>query len=60
MVNVDFLAMLIEAGRRETPAGAQGRGDPAGAQRRGGSPARPRKVKRLEWNSTAKSNAALI
>ena len=43
---------------RETPAGVRGRGDPAGAKRRGGSPARPRKAKRMERKSTDKFNTA--
>ncbi|MDP4171378.1 MAG: hypothetical protein Q8906_12270 [Bacillota bacterium] len=44
--------LLIGAEGAKTPAGVRGRGDPAGAQRRGGSPARPRKAKRLERKST--------
>ncbi|TDK63139.1 hypothetical protein E2K98_06710 [Bacillus salipaludis] len=43
---------LIGAEGAKTPAGVRGRGDPAGAKRRGGSPARPRKAKRLERKST--------
>lgn len=45
---------LIGAEGAKTPAGVRGRGDPAGAKRRGGSPARPRKAKRLERKSTDK------
>jgi hypothetical protein len=44
--------MLIGAEGAKTPAGVRGWGDPAGAKRRGGSPARPRKAKRLERKST--------
>jgi hypothetical protein len=44
--------LLIGAEGAKTPAGVRGRGDPAGAERRGGSPARPRKAKRLERQST--------
>jgi len=44
--------MLIGAEGAKTPAGVRGRGDPEGAKRRGGSPARPRKAKRLERKST--------
>ncbi|MGG1397272.1 hypothetical protein ABE288_05490 [Bacillus salipaludis] len=43
---------MIGAEGAKTPAGVRGRGDPAGAKRRGGSPARPRKAKRLERKST--------
>jgi hypothetical protein len=43
---------LIGAEGTKTPAGVRGRGDPAGAKRRGGSPARPRKAKCLERQST--------
>ncbi|WP_335380152.1 hypothetical protein [Neobacillus drentensis] len=43
---------MIGAEGTKTPAGVQGRGDPAGAKRRGGSPARPRKAKCLERQST--------
>ncbi|MBT2726520.1 hypothetical protein J7E63_06180 [Bacillus sp. ISL-75] len=45
---------MIGAEGAKTPAGVRGRGDPAGAKRRGGSPARPRKAKRLERKSTDK------
>ncbi|WP_335384017.1 hypothetical protein [Neobacillus drentensis] len=44
--------LLIGAEGAKTPAGVRGWGDPAGAKRRGGSPARPRKAKRLERKST--------
>ncbi|SMQ73034.1 hypothetical protein SAMN05444673_2339 [Bacillus sp. OV166] len=51
-VMVDLKTTLIGAEGAKTPAGVRGRGDPAGAKRRGGSPARPRKAKRLERKST--------
>jgi len=44
--------LLIGAEGTKTPAGVRGRGDPTGAKRRGGSPARPRKAKCLERQST--------
>ncbi|WP_257984451.1 hypothetical protein [Neobacillus cucumis] len=52
-VIVDFCNHVDWSGRRSTPAGVRGWGDPAGAKRRGGSPARPRKAKRLERKSTS-------
>jgi hypothetical protein len=45
-VIVDFIAKLIFAAGAKTPAG--------------GSPDRPRKAKRLERKSTAKSNRAYL
>ncbi|WP_335381433.1 hypothetical protein [Neobacillus drentensis] len=51
-LNVDFNHSVDWSGMRKTPAGVRGWGDPAGAKRRGGSPARPRKAKRLERKST--------
>ena len=57
-LNVDFTHSVDWSGMRETPAGVRGRGDPAGAKRRGGSPARPRKAKRMERKSTDKFNTA--
>jgi hypothetical protein len=44
--------LLIGAEGTKTPAGVRGRGDPARAKRWGGSPARPRKAKCLERQST--------
>ncbi|MEH7376419.1 hypothetical protein [Neobacillus drentensis] len=51
---------LIGAEGAKTPAGVRGRGDPAEAKRRGGSPARPRKAKRLERKSTDKVKILFI
>jgi hypothetical protein len=48
--------LLIGAEGAKTPAGVRGWGDPTGAKRRGGSPARPRKAKRLERKSTTMFN----
>ena len=50
------MLLLIGAEGAKTPAGVRGWGDPAGAKRRGGSPARPRKAKRLERKSTTMFN----
>ncbi|WP_410892173.1 hypothetical protein [Neobacillus sp. 204] len=44
--------LLIGAEGTKTPAGVRVRGDPAEAKRRGGYPARPRKAKCLERQST--------
>ncbi|WP_186328655.1 hypothetical protein [Bacillus sp. X1(2014)] len=52
MVTINFGTLLIGAEGTKTPAGVRDRGDPAGAKRRGGSPARPRKAKCLERQST--------
>ena len=57
---VDFGTLLIGVEGTKTPVGGRGRGDPAGAKRRGGSPARPRKAKCLERQSTDMLKAHIL